>query len=77
MLDVFFELFVVLIVFLKGIFINENLILFRWELLKEVNKKCKNNIILSVWIIDGKVFVKIFLVSRLIRIYDKNDLEDF
>ena len=43
--------------FSRGIYINENLTSFRRELLKEANKKRKNNIISSAWTIDGKVFV--------------------
>jgi len=60
----------------KGIYINESITSFRRELLKEANKRRKNNIISSAWTIDGKVFVKISPASRPIRIYDKNDLED-
>lgn len=74
--DVFPEASAASIVSSKGIYINENLTSFRRELLKEANKKRKNNIISSAWTIDGKVFVKISPASRPIRIYDRDDLED-
>ena len=42
----------------KGIFINENLTSYRRELLKEATKKRKDNMVLSVWTMDGNIFVK-------------------
>ena len=74
--DVFPEASAASIASSKGIYINENLTSFRRELLKEANKKRKNNTISSAWTIDGNVFVKISPASRPIRIYDRDDLED-
>jgi len=52
----------------KGIFIKENLTSYRRELLKEANRKRKDNVISSAWKIDGKVFIKVLPTSRPIRI---------
>lgn len=53
-----------LIVF-KGIFINKNLTSHRRELLKETNRKRKDNIIMRAWSMDGKIIVKISPASSL------------
>ena len=60
----------------KGIFINENLTSYRRELLKEANKKRKDNMVLSVWTMDGNIFVKTSPEGKPVKIYAKNDLED-
>ena len=60
----------------KGIFINENLTSYRRELLKEANKKRKDHMVLSVWTMDGNIFVKTSPEGKPVKIYAKNDLED-
>ncbi|XP_078355095.1 uncharacterized protein LOC144639688, partial [Oculina patagonica] len=60
----------------QRIFINENLTDFRRELFWKANKKKKDNMIISAWTIDGKLFVKTSPDGAPIRIYSEEDLED-
>ncbi|XP_078383171.1 uncharacterized protein LOC144665747 [Oculina patagonica] len=60
----------------QRIFINENLTDFRRELFWKANKKKKDNMIISAWTIDGKLFVKTSPDGAPIRIYGEEDLED-
>ena len=42
----------------ERIYLNENLTSYRRELLKQVNQKCKDGLLVSVWSMDGKIFIK-------------------
>lgn len=59
-----------------GIFINENLTDYRRELFWKANKLKKDNMITSIWTIDGKLFVKTSPNGAPVRIYDEEDLND-
>ena len=59
----------------KKIFINENLTSFRKSLVKKANEKRRQGIIVSVWTLDGKVYVKTSPAGTTIRIYEFNDLD--
>ena len=56
------------------IFINENLTSYRRELVKTANQKRREGMLLSVWTLDGEIFVKTSPEGRPIRIYEENDL---
>ena len=73
LLDVFPGLSAASLASFKGIFINENLTSHRRELL---NREHKDNVISSACTIYGKVFIKVLPTRTLIRVYDKNELED-
>ena len=60
----------------QRIFINENLTDYRRELFWKANKKKKDNMIISAWTIDGKLFVKTSPDGAPIRIYEEGDLEN-
>lgn len=57
------------------IFINENLTSYRRSLVKVANEKRKDGLLMSVWTIDGKIFVKTSPDGRPIRIYEQSDLD--
>ena len=59
----------------KKIFINENLTSFRKSLVKKANGKRRQGMIVSVWTLDGKVFVKTSPAGTPIRIYEFIDLD--
>lgn len=59
------------------IFINENFMNYWREFFWKVNKMKKDNMIINIWIMDGKIFVKILLSGVLVRIYCEEDLDDF
>lgn len=59
----------------KKIFINENLTFFRKSLVKKANEKRRQGMIVSVWTLDGKVYVKTSPAGTPIRIYEFNDLD--
>ena len=59
----------------KKIFINENLTSYRKGLVKKANEKRRQGMLVSVWTLDGKVFVKTSPGGTPIRIFDHNDLE--
>ena len=56
------------------IFINKNLTAFRRELVGKANASKEELSLLSVWTIDGKVFVQTSPEGRPIRIYSEHDL---
>ena len=58
------------------IFINENLTSYRKDLLRKANDKRKDGLIISVWSMDGKIFVKTSPDGAPVRIYEKEDLEN-
>ena len=58
----------------KGIFINENLTPFRKKNMKKANQVKKDNLLLSAWTLDGKIFVKTSPEGKPIRIYCEDDL---
>ena len=60
----------------ERIYLNENLTSYRRELLKQANQKRKDGLLVSVWSIDGKIFIKTSPDGRPIRVYEKNDLEN-
>jgi len=57
-------------------FINENLTIFRKDLLKKGNDKCKDGLVFIAWSLNGKIFVKTSPEGDPIRIYEHSDLED-
>ena len=57
-------------------YINENLTDYRRELFWKANQKKKDNMIISAWTIDGKLFVKTSPDGAPIRIYGEEDLQD-
>ena len=60
----------------QRIFINENLTDYRRKLFWKANQKKKDNMIISAWTIDGKLFVKTSPEGAPIRIHGEEDLED-
>ena len=58
------------------IFINENLTVNRRKLVKLANDKKADGLVLGVWTVDGKVFVKTSPEGRPIRIYEEADLDN-
>ena len=58
----------------EKIFINKNLTSFRRDLVKKANEKRVDGLLLSVWTLDAKIFVKTSPDGRPIRIYDHSDL---
>ena len=60
----------------QRIYINENLTDYRRELFWKANQKKKDNMIISAWTIDGKLFVKTLPDGAPIRIYGEEDLQD-
>ena len=58
------------------IFINENLTSYRKDLLRKANDKRKDGLIISVWSMDGKIFVKTSPDGAPVRIYEKEVLEN-
>ena len=60
----------------RGIFINENLTTYRRRLLEEANRCRRDGTLLSVWTMDGKMFVKTSPDGRPIRIFSEVDLDN-
>ena len=58
------------------IFINENLTTYRKDLLRKANDKRKDGVVISAWLLDGKMFVKTSPSGTPIRIYEEEDLEN-
>lgn len=58
------------------IFLYENFIFYRKKIVNCVNEMRRDGVLLSVWILDGKIYVKILLEGRLIKINDLEDLEN-
>lgn len=44
--------------------------------MKKVNKMRRDGMIQSVWFLDGKLYVKIFLSGTFIRIYCEDDFNN-
>ena len=57
------------------IFLNENLTAYRRSIVKKANKMRKDNLLVSVWTIDGKVFVKTSPSGEAVRVYSLEDLD--
>ena len=57
----------------KKISINENLFSFRRDLVKKTNEKRMDGLLLNVWTLDGKIFVKTSPDGRPVRICDHSD----
>ena len=60
----------------EKIYLNENLTSYRRELLKQANQKRKDGVLLSVWSMDGKIFIKTSPEGPPIRVYERSDLEN-
>lgn len=73
--NLFFGVNVVICVVGDCIFLYENFIFYRKKIVNCVNEMRRDVVLLSVWILDGKVYVKILLEGRLIKINDLEDLE--
>ena len=58
------------------IYINENLTPYRKDVLKEANQRKRNNLLTSVWTLDGKIYVKTSPDGERIRIFSTDDLDD-
>ena len=58
------------------IFINENLTAYRRSVVTKANKMRKDELIQSVWTLDGKVFVKTSPDGSPVRIFCLEDLDD-
>ena len=58
------------------IFINENLTAYQRKIFKKANKMRKDELIQSIWTLDGKVYVKTSLDGAPVRIYCLEDLDN-
>ena len=60
-----------------SIFLHENLSTsYRKKTVNRANEMRRDGILLSVWTLDGKIYVKTSPEGRPIKIYDLEDLED-
>ena len=59
----------------KRIFLNENLTSYRRKIVNRANEMRRDGLLLSVWILDGKIFVKTSPNGSPIRINELEDLE--
>ena len=59
----------------QRIFINENLTAYRRRIMKEANKRRQEGTLLSVWSLDGKIFVKTSPYGSPVRIFSEEDLD--
>ena len=57
------------------IFLNENLTLYRRRIINRANEKRKNGELLSVWSLDGTIFVKTSPEGRPVKISEMEDLD--
>lgn len=57
------------------IFINENLTSYRRRIMSRANEKCRDGELLSVWSLDGTIFIKTLPDGRPIKISDLEDLD--
>lgn len=57
------------------IFLNENLTSYRRKIVKRANEMKRDGLLLSVWTLDGKIFVKTSPSGTPIRIMELEDLE--
>ena len=58
------------------IYVNESLTLYRRKIMK-ANEKCRAGELLSVWSLDGAIFVKTSPTGRPIKISELEDLDHF
>ena len=58
----------------RRIFINENLTAYRRRLVEAANKRRRDGFLMSVWTLDGKVYVKTSPRGTPIRIFAEEDL---
>ena len=58
------------------IFLHENLTSYRKKIVNRANEMRRDGAVLSVWTLDGKVYVKTSPEGRPIKINDLEDLED-
>ena len=59
----------------KRIFLNENLTSYRRKIVNRANEMRRDGLLLSVWTLDGKIFVKTSPNGSPIRINELEDLE--
>ena len=57
------------------IFLHENLTSYRKKIVNRANEKRRDGVSLSVWTLDGKIYVKTSPEGRPIKINDLEDLE--
>ena len=57
------------------IFLNENLTSYRRKIVNQANQMRKDGLLLSVWTLDGKIFVKTSPDGSPIRINELEDLD--
>lgn len=62
---------------MEKIFINENLIVWRVRLFREVRNVMKKFYNGKMWIVDGKIFLKIDLIVKVLKIDFYEDLRIF
>ena len=60
----------------ERLFINENLTRYRKHLMKKANQRRKDEMLHSVWSMDGKIFVKTSADGVPIRIFSEEDIEN-
>jgi len=60
----------------ERLYINENLTSFRKDLMKEANQMRKDGLLVSVWSMDGKIYVKTSPDGAPKRIHSKEDLDN-
>ena len=58
------------------LFLNENLTAYRRRIVTKANNMRKDDLLSSVWTMDGKVFVKTSPSGTPVRIYNVEDLDD-
>lgn len=65
-IDLFFGYFSVVSFDGFCIFFNENLIVYRCKIVLRVSEMKRDGFLMSFWIIDGKIFVKILLSGNFV-----------
>jgi len=60
----------------EHLYINENLTSFRKDLMKEANQMRKDGLLVCVWSMDGKIYVKTLPDGAPKRIHSKEDLDN-
>jgi len=60
----------------QRLFISENLTNYRRELFWKAKNMKKDQIIISAWTMDGKLFVKTSPDGKPVRVYCERDLEE-
>lgn len=76
-LSFFFVLIVVVWVVFGKIYLFESFMLYRKKIVNKVNEMWNDGLILSVWIMDGKIFIKMLFEGRFIKINELDDLDYF